>query len=224
MNTDWWTKPRPVSVCVDTPGWFDPFARKLVEQINQGGDAAIFVRDAGAVQSDGVAFYLSCLKLTPTEVLERNPHNVVVHASALPRGRGFSPMVWQVLEGSNVIPVTMILAAEEADSGDVLMEDSIELGGHELNGEMRALLGQKIIEMCLRYLALPDPPTGRQQSGQPNWYPRRKPADSKLDPQLSIADQFDLLRVADNVRYPAYFDHRGHRYILKIEREDDAGR
>ncbi len=222
MTAAWWSKPRPVSVCVDTEGWFDPFAEDLVDRVNRGGDNGVFVRDAAAVQSGGVAFYLSCLKLTPADILARNAHNIVVHASALPLGRGFSPMVWQVLEGRNVIPVTMILAIDEADSGDILMEDAIELRGHELNDALRDLLGRKIVEMCIRYLDLRAPPEGRKQSGVPSWYPRRRPSDSKLDPNRSIAEQFDLLRVVDNDRFPAYFDHRGHRYILKIERLGDA--
>ena len=30
--------------------------------------------------------------------------------------------------------------------------------------------------------------------------------------------QFDLLRVVDTERYPAFFDCRGRRYIVKIEK------
>ena len=34
----------------------------------------------------------------------------------------------------------------------------------------------------------------------------------------SIAEQFDLLRVADPQRFPAFFDLRGHRYLVRIEK------
>src|SRR5690348_4907753 len=97
----WWAKPRNVSICADTPGWFDGFAADLADQISASGDNGIFVRDASEVRNDGIAFYLSCMKLTPREILDRNHQNIVVHASALPAGRGFSPIVWQVLEGEN---------------------------------------------------------------------------------------------------------------------------
>ena len=49
---------------------------------------------------------------------------------------------------------------------------------------------------------------------------RRTPADSRLDPDKSIAEQFELLRVVDNQRYPAFFDHRGRRYRITIEKVD----
>lgn len=217
--SDWWTKPRAVSVCVDTPGWFDAFAERLAEQAAAAGDRAIFVRRAADVQEAGIAFYLSCLKIVSPDILARNHHNIVVHASALPAGRGFSPVVWQVLEGRHAIPISMIFAAEAVDEGDVVMRDTLELAGCELNEEIRSRLGEKIVDMCLAYLALPSPPRGQPQEGEVSWYPRRFPRDSRLDPEKSLAEQFDLLRVVDNERYPAFFDHRGHRYRLRIEHD-----
>ena len=218
---DWWDKPRNVTVCVDTEGWFDPFAGQLVERISAGGDKAVFVRNPSEALDSGVAFYLSCTRLTPSDVLDRNHRNVVVHASALPKGRGFSPVVWQVLESENRIPVTMIEAAEDADAGDIVAEDHIMLDGTELNDEIRGLLGEKIVEMCLEYLASATPPEGRAQAGEPTWYRRRTRDDSRLDPHRTIAEQFDLLRVVDNVRYPAFFDYRGRRYVVRIEAEGE---
>jgi methionyl-tRNA formyltransferase len=216
-NANWWTKPRNVSICVDTPGWFDDFAADLAARISAGGDRAKLMRDASEVQDGGVAFYLSCTKLTPREKLARNHKNIVVHASAFPEGRGFSPIVWQVLEGRNLIPITMILAAEEADSGNVLSRDEIMLNGTELNDEIRHVLGRNIQQMCLDYLARPEPSPGEQQSGDASWYRRRSAEDSRLDPHRTIAEQFELLRVVDNERYPAFFDFRNRRYVVRIE-------
>jgi len=48
--------------------------------------------------------------------------------------------------------------------------------------------------------------------------PKRTPQHSQLDPHRSIAEQFDLLRVVDNDRYPAFMDFRGARYVIKIEK------
>lgn len=219
---DWWVKPRDVSICVDTPGWFDDFASDLAERISSRGDNAKLVRNAADVLADGVAFYLSCTKLTPPEILARNPQNIVVHASALPKGRGFSPVVWQVLEGSGHIPVTMILATDEADSGNVLLRDEITLAGTELNDEIRQVLGEKIQQMCLDYLAEPQPLTGQPQTGEASWYRRRTAEDSRLDPHRTLAEQFDLLRVVDNQRYPAFFDYRDRRYIVRIEAAEEV--
>ncbi|MEM6664251.1 MAG: methionyl-tRNA formyltransferase [Pseudomonadota bacterium] len=215
--SDWWQRPRRISVVVDTEGWFDPFARELVAELNATGDRASFMRDAAEVSEGAVAFYLSCLKLSPPAVLARNRLNLVVHASDLPHGRGFSPLVWQVLEGENTIPLTMILAAHGPDTGDVVARDAIHFEGHELNGELRETMGRAIISICVKVLAEPLPPKPEPQRGESTWYRRRGPADSKLDPALPLVDQFNLLRTVDNDRYPAFFDHLGRRFVLTIE-------
>ena len=39
-----------------------------------------------------------------------------------------------------------------------------------------------------------------------------------LDPNKTIVEQFNLLRIVDNDRYPAYFNWLGQDYIMKIEK------
>jgi methionyl-tRNA formyltransferase len=51
------------------------------------------------------------------------------------------------------------------------------------------------------------------------YFRKRTPDDSRLDPHKTIAEQFELIRVADSVRHPAFFDYLGHRYLLKIEKK-----
>lgn len=47
-------------------------------------------------------------------------------------------------------------------------------------------------------------------------WPKRSAKDSELDPHQSIAQQFDLIRICDSVRYPAFFKFRGREYELQI--------
>jgi methionyl-tRNA formyltransferase len=61
-----------------------------------------------------------------------------------------------------------------------------------------------------------------QDDRQPSYFRRRIPEDSRLDPSQSIAAQFDLLRVADPDRFPAFFDFRGHRYFVRISKRSEV--
>lgn len=56
----------------------------------------------------------------------------------------------------------------------------------------------------------------RPQVGKSSFYPRRCPQDSELNPHLSFGEQFNLLRVVDNERYPAFFHWAGKCYVIKI--------
>ncbi len=215
-------RPRHVTVVVDNPSWIVPFAEELVIQARESGDDAVFVREYQDITDGSVAFYLGCLRVTPPEILARNKQNLVVHASDLPKGRGFSPLTWQILEGKNRIPVCLLNAVEEADAGPVIYREEIEYEGHELLAELQQKLGMMTIALCRRYLSEPIPPNGQPQAEDATFYPRRRPIDSRLDPNRTIADQFNLLRVVDNKRYPAWFDYQGKRYVIGIEKKHDA--
>jgi methionyl-tRNA formyltransferase len=172
-----------------------------------------------------IAYLLSCERKVAGPLLARSRHTVVAHASDLPTGRGWSPLAWQVLDGQNVIPITLFEAVDEIDAGPIYLKDSVHFQSGELLPEMQAALGSKIIEMCLRFAEAVDisATNPEPQIGQASHYQRRTPEDSRIDPNRTIADQFDLLRVVDNERYPAFFEHRGRRYILRIEPAMDDG-
>ena len=197
-----------------------PYAQELVDEFNLNGDKAILARSYDDVLDDGVVFYLSCLRITPPDILVKNHYNLVVHASDLPKGRGFSPTTWQILEGLHEIPVCLLEAEAEVDAGVVYYKDFMSLQGHELSDEWRELLGEKTVELCRRFMNEPCPPEGEKQIGEASFYERRRPVDSRMEIHKSLEEQFDLLRVVDNESYPAYFEMRGHKYVLKIEKAE----
>ena len=223
MSDEWWAKPRRVSVVVDNESWILGHAQDLVEALNRAGDRAALCRDHADIGEGAVAFFLGCVHIAGPRVLALNRRNLVVHASDLPRGRGFSPLTWQILEGRDRIPVCLFEAVAEADAGPVVYRDHLDFEGHELIGEMRAAQGEMTVALCLRFMDEAAPPAGAPQVGEPSAYPRRTPEDSRLDPDATIARQFGLLRVVDNARYPAYFDLKGQRYRITIEKTGPAG-
>ncbi len=214
---DWWRRPRRVTVLVDNESWILPHAETLVAALNAAGDDAVLCRGHDDVAAGAVAFYLGCVTITPPELLTRNRRNLVVHESELPEGRGFSPLTWQVIEGRHRIPVCLFEATVELDAGPVIYRDVIDLEGHELIDEIRALQASKTIDLCLRFLSEASPPAAVPQRGEPTRYRRRTPDDSRLDPDKTLHAQFDLLRTVDNERYPAFFDLADHRYRVRIE-------
>ncbi len=218
--TDWWSKPRKISVVVDNDSWILPYAEELVAWCNKQGDDAILCRNHDEIREGIIAFYLGCIKITPSEILDKNKYNMVVHESDLPKGRGFAPMTWQILEGINNIPICLFEASDGFDEGNIALKDVIKLDGHELCPEWRDLQGQKTIEICQKLISSNAPIKTIVQQGKSTSYKRRNKEHSRLDPNKTIAEQFQLLRVVDNYRYPAFFDYKGHRYKIKVEKYD----
>ena len=221
---DWWRRPRRVSVVIDNESWILPYGEALVAEVTADGDDARLYRSYAAMGQGDIAFFLGCTGIAGPETLSLHRYNLVVHESDLPHGRGFAPLAWQIIEGSHTIPICLLEAADEADAGDVYYRDAMQFEGHELMDELRQRQGATTVALCQRFLAAPAPPEGRPQSGDATHYRRRRPVDSRLDPQRSIAEQFDLLRTVDNQRHPAFFELRGNRYRLSIVKDPDVGR
>ena len=130
-------------------------------------------------------------------------------------------MTWQILEGASSIQITLFEAVAELDAGPIYLQQPITLQGHELVNEWRALQAKATLELCLDWFDRHQEVVveAKPQNGETSHYPRRRPADSRLDPELSLAEQFNLLRVVDNQCYPAYFHWLGRSYILNIQSE-----
>lgn len=216
--TDWWNKEKNISVVVDNDSWILPFARVLVDWANANGHKAKLCRTHDDIAQNGVAFFLGCIKIAPSSILDMNKVNLVVHASDLPKGRGMSPWTWQVIEGLSKIPVCLLEASEEVDSGNIFYKHNIELNGDELVDEIRNLIGEKTVELCRLFLGEEKLPKSEEQVGSPTFYKKRNLEDSRINPKNTIEEQFNLLRVVDNEKYPAFFDYKGSRYSLKIDK------
>lgn len=207
-----------ITILVDNDSWIISHAEKLKQNLNQLGYNTLLARTVEDIQEGWICFLLGCIHLVPNNYLRRNKHNLVVHESDLPKGRGFAPMAWQILEGENEISICLLDAAEEADAGDIWIKDTLSLSGTELCREWRNLQGLKTIELCEKFVKNYSELTPRSQEGSSTNYPRRTPKDSQLDINKSIKENFNLLRIVDNERYPAFFELNGVKFKLKIEK------
>jgi UDP-2,4-diacetamido-2,4,6-trideoxy-beta-L-altropyranose hydrolase len=209
-----------ITIVSDLNSWINKYIPELISKIKKEHNVN-WVHDINDIPNGDFVFYLGCGRIVPSEILARNKHNLVVHESDLPKGKGWSPLTWQILEGENEIPIVLFEAVEKVDSGKVYAKDVMKFNGLELVDELREKQAQKSMQLCLKFIQeYPEiVDRGKEQVGKSTYYRRRTPEDSRLDPDKTIREQFNLLRVVDNERYPAFFEIDGEKYILKIIKE-----
>ncbi len=211
-----------ISILVDEPNsWIHPFVRLLKERITvQFPHKVVIYSTASAIPSGDMLFILGCTSMISQEILQRNTHNLVIHESDLPQGRGWSPISWQVQDGQNRIPVVLFEASMALDAGPIYIKDYIELDGTELLPGIKQKQGEKTIELVCRFLEQWPHISQTPQKGKASYYPRRTRQADELDIQKTIAEQFNHLRIVHNENYPAWFVYNGERYLLKIFKMD----
>jgi methionyl-tRNA formyltransferase len=205
-----------ITIMVDGPdSWIWPWAEILEKTIAPYHDVRL-VSNKTEMNKGDFAFLLGCIQIIPKSFLENHKYNIVAHESALPLGRGWSPLSWQVFEGENIIPIVLFDAREELDSGPIYMQDIIKLNGNELLDEIKRKQGLKTIELFCRFLERWPDLVPIEQKGNPTFYPRRNIEDDKIDEHKTIAENFNHLRIVDNEKYPAWFQYKGRKYKIKI--------
>jgi methionyl-tRNA formyltransferase len=188
------------------------------EMRERGHDVQILFNKRELVGGD-ILFLVSCGQMISKADREKFRASLVLHASDLPRCRGWSPHIWAILSGASEITVCLLEAVEPVDSGAIWLKTSFVLEGHELFAEINARLFAAELRLMEKAVEEFENITPLPQQGEPGLYmAKRIPEDSRLDPNKTLAEQFDLLRIADPDRYPAFIDLRGKRYLLKIEK------
>jgi methionyl-tRNA formyltransferase len=201
---------------VDDPdSWIWPWAKILEKTIAPYHDVHL-VSNKTEMNKGDFAFLLGCIQIIPKSFLGNHKYNIVAHESALPLGRGWSSLSWQVLEGKNIIPIVLFDAREELDSGPIYIQDIIKLNENELLDEIKRKQGLKTIELFCRFLENWPDLVPIEQTGNPTFYPKRNIEDDKIDEHKTIAEIFNHLRIIDNEKYPAWFQYKGRKYKIKI--------
>jgi len=90
---------------------------------------------------------------------------VNVHASLLPKYRGASPIAHAILAGETQTGVTIIRITLGLDAGDMLAQESVDIGPEETTGELEARLAPLGARLCVDVLTRMDvgPVTGEKQ-------------------------------------------------------------
>lgn len=170
-----------------------------------------------------ILFLISCNEVISSKVRAKFDKTLVIHASDLPKGRGWSPHIWEIVDGAESITIVLLEAEDKVDCGAIWKKLHIPIPKHALHDEINRVLFKA--ESDLMSFAVENFSTARPSpqnaSIEPSYYSKRSPEHSEIDPNKSLLSQFDLLRVCDPVRYPAYFKLHGCRYKIVLEKEDD---
>ena len=123
--------------------------------------------------------------------------NLNLHASLLPKYRGAAPIQWAIANGESVTGVTTMRIDAGLDTGDVLMQREIAIGGEdtaETLGPKLASIGADLMVETLRGLENGQVRPTPQDHAQATLAPILKKEDGRMDFTRSARDLFNRLR------------------------------
>jgi methionyl-tRNA formyltransferase len=190
----------------------------IVEHKN--GHEIALIRSKNNLPGGEILFLISCSEIINSHDRSAYKSTLVLHASNLPQGRGWSPHIWQIISGAEDIVLSLIEANDSVDSGRIWQQIKFRVPKHALWNEINDHLFSaelKLIDFAVEHFESVTPISQRTDI-EPTYFPKRNPADSIIDPYASIESQFDRIRVCDPERFPAYFELYEYQYKLTLEK------
>lgn len=151
----------------------------------------------------------------PPELYTLPPHGTLnLHDSLLPKGTGFSPVIWSLISGESQIGLTVHRMDESLDTGDVLVQHSLPIGPND-TGTQLVERGIELIPGALKEalaaLESGNPQWRAQDKASRTYFHKRSERDSLIDWTWPAEDLERLVRALSEP-YPAAFTHyRGER-------------
>ena len=100
-----------------------------------------FINEIKALNPD-IIVVVAYGKILPKELLDIPKYGAInVHGSLLPKLRGAAPIQWSVLNGDKETGITTMFMDEGMDTGDMILQESLEIGEDETTGELWDRMG-----------------------------------------------------------------------------------
>lgn len=152
-------------------------------------------------------FFPHWSNIIPAEVYE-NFECVIFHMTDLPFGRGGSPLQNLIIRKFKETKISAFRCVKGLDAGPIYLKRALSLSGSA--SEIFQRCKDIILDMMAEIVAKrPDP---KPQEGEPVFFKRRKPEESKMESIGSLEDAYDFIRMLDAPGYPhAYIETGGVR-------------
>ncbi len=146
---------------------------------------------------DGECFAVVGFRILPPEIYEMPPRGTVnLHASLLPKYRGAAPIQWALINGEKRTGVTTFFITKNVDTGDLILQEGIDIREEETAGELHdrlAVVGAELLLRSLDFIELgkikPIP-----QKGEPTLAPKILSVHCVIDWQQPAEKIVNLIR------------------------------
>jgi methionyl-tRNA formyltransferase len=188
-------------------------------------------------------------RMLPEVVWNMPPMGTInLHASLLPQYRGAAPINWAIINGEKQTGVTTFTLQQEIDTGNILLQEKIEIGENETAGELHDRMKETGAQLVVRTVqglvegtivgvpqenvqhSMPDAHSSSENVQMSENDSRLPTLDSELKPAPKIFTQTSRIdwhksidEIHDLIRglspYPAAFTELGDK-LLKIYRSE----
>jgi len=212
-----------IQLVISKSSWANNYKKEILNKLKKFSKGIKILQNHKELKKNyDISIIFSYFKIIPKLYLKKSKINLIPHESNLPKGKGMSPLTWEILEGKKKVFFSLIEASSKADSGVVYYKKKKTIPKNFLFDEIKKIQLDENLKLIIRFIKFykrkNKAPKGKIQIGKSTFYKKRSPQNSEIKIKNSILSQFNLLRIVDNKNYPAFFKIYGKKYILRISK------
>lgn len=211
-----------ISILISKNSWANNYKKYIKFRLSKFAKKIFFINNHKKISKKcNVNIIFSYFHLIEKKYLDISRYNLIPHESDLPKGKGMSPLTWQILEGKKKITFSLIDASNEIDNGNIYLQKKIKIPEYFLYKEIKELQLKTNLDLIgnfLKNLKKNKFLKAKIQKGKPTFYKKRNSLDHEIDINKSLKSQINLLRTSDNKCYPSFFKYKNKKFKIIIEK------
>ena len=207
-----------IQILTSKSSWLNLNKKILIKQKRIWKNVKIINDHKKIKKNSDITAILSYYKIIPEKFLKYSKYNLVVHESNLPKGRGFSPLYWQIINGINKITFSLFECSKKMDTGKIYIKRKFIFPSSLTHSEIK----KKQLSSALSLLEIfiknfkKNKIKSFTQKGKATYYKKIPKNFSKINIKKSIISQINIIRTRDNQKFPSYFFYKKRKYFLKL--------
>lgn len=212
-----------IQILISKSSWANKYKVEILNKLKEfSKNIEIFENHKKLKKNYDINIIFSYFKIVPKLYLKNSKINLIPHESDLPKGKGMSPITWQILENKKKIFFSLIEAGSKIDNGIIYYKKNVTIPKSFLFEEIKRIQLNQNLELIIKFIKFykknNKAPKSKEQIGKSTFYKKRNLKNSEINIKDSILNQFNLLRIADNKNYPTFFKIYGKKYFLRINK------
>ena len=177
------------------------------------------VRDMRDLAGGDLLLLIACHEYIEQKYIEKFRASAVIHCADVPDGKGWSPHVWEILDGATELTMTLMDVQVELDSGNVWRKLTLEIQRNEIFEEITEKIcgaQNELIKFAIENFVYPRPRPKERQHPKTEYGPNAYLLTASWIPVRVLRNNLICLglRILDGIHA---FYLRGRRFVLELK-------
>jgi methionyl-tRNA formyltransferase len=145
-----------------------------------------------------------------------------LHPTLLPKYRGPTSGAYILINNEEVTGSTVHFLTDDFDSGPIISQSKVLVSPFDTIRSMQRKVYETEPELLLNAISKiknNELPLEQNHELASNFFIRRTPKDSEIDPNLPLTNLVNQIRANDPEHYPSFFYYLGEKMFIKVWRE-----